>query len=211
MPDIAVGEADTFLNVFGSEQRPVDDGFSEVRGVFGDVVDEPLAVLLSHLRPWAIGKVRREVVNPQREDVVTFGCDCLVVYRRSLKLDDGSFSYASVLSIVPSVLTLVDRRAEGHHRQVLRVEVGAEVAREVGKLLHGAEELGRCRLGLEVSHLLDEVVVEVGLVDEFEVGAFRIGIRENDIGFDDLAIFEFDTHGSPSIGEDALHWCVRPN
>ena len=82
---------------------------------------------------------------------------------------------------------------------------------EVGKLLHSAQELGRCRLRLECFHLLYEVVVKVGLVDELEVGAFRIGVREYDIGFDDLAIFEFDTHDLAILGEDAFHLRARPN
>ena len=72
-----------------------------------------------------------------------FGCDRLVVDGGYLELHDRRFCDAAVLAVVPRFLALIDSRAEGHHRQVFRVEIGSEVAREVGQFFDGAEKFSR--------------------------------------------------------------------
>ena len=72
-----------------------------------------------------------------------------------------------------------------------------------GQLLQGAQELGGGRPRLQRSHLVDELLVEGGLIQELEEGPFRVGVRQDDVGLDDLSVFELDARGPAAVRQDA--------
>ena len=121
------------------------------------------------------------------------------------------------LAVVPRFLALVDRWG----RCVIiakcsRIEIGSEVAGEVGQFLDGAEEFGGGRLRLEGFHLVEEALTEGGFIEEIEIGAFRVGVRYDHVGLDDLAVYELDACGfayivGAAVCQDALDLGAGPD
>ena len=94
---------------------------------------------------------------------------------------------------------------------MLGVVVVAEVAREVGQLAQRAEELDRGGLRLQRFDLVHDLLVHVVAAQQLREGALGVGVREDQVGLDDLAVGQFDAGGLAVVGQDAGYLRAGPD
>src|SRR5262249_24304194 len=116
-----------------------------------------------------------------------------------------------VLTSVPALLKPVDRWANAGSGSQPGIKARPEVTAEVWKFLEGDQSLHAVRPSLQISHAVHEGLVKVLRLEETQVGALGVSIRNHDEGTDLLSVLEYNPFRLARFHDDLPHRSAGPN
>ena len=138
MEDVAVGEAETALQVQGREDLPGEHAGPEVGRVDADRVDHQIGELLPGVVPAAaIGKVRGHVLHEQAGDVLARRRQRRVEHGGDQHLDHRLFRPAVAARIAIGAVEVIDGWADDDAGAVMVLRLFARPAAKIRQIGQG--------------------------------------------------------------------------
>ena len=198
--DVPAGDQVVALEILGRDDRPVEDVILEVGRVLAELGHDLVTpALLDPVPGLPVRELERELLDAERQRVLALGGQGGIGGRLDHGLDHVALGDLSATLRLPGGLEVLDRGAEHLVAVVLGAVAGVE-AEVGGELVDQQVDSGHRAALVDPLDLGDELVVELGRVDEPEQRTLRVGVRDHGRGGNLVAGFEHDPGGRAAVG-----------
>src|SRR5215210_218275 len=209
--DVAARYPDARFYIRWTEHLDPFDGSGQVGCVLSERLDDVVPDLLSPLRPCPLRQLVRRVLAEQAQRVLARRGEPFFGSALDVAVDEGSRGGLAPLALLPRLLQRVYRRVYDDAARVLGPDLFARQGRKIRQLTEGQKHFHHRALRAHRLDPLDQVDWQMLLADHAEVGALRVGVGEDHLGFQGTSVEEVDARcstvldlylGDLGVGED---------